>query len=168
MEKLAAYKLDLDLEIWEMQHKKQYEDEDSDEDEYVPMLKRQEQELSCDHDELKDCVVKLRAAIDDYEDEDHDLPETYFKVASRCTNETMNLIGMVCNNFQRAVKSNDLLLIMMTHRFYEIANPMVSIKCKREWLSEPEIGWKIMMEIKHRILPRIVRDLAYYELPLHS
>ena len=39
MEKLAAYKLDLDLEIWEMQHKKQYEDEDSDEDEYVPMLK---------------------------------------------------------------------------------------------------------------------------------
>ena len=168
MEKLAAYKLDLDLEIWEMQHKNEYEDETSDEDEYVPMLKRQEQELGCDPDELKDCVVRLRAAIDDYEDEDYDLTANYFKAASRCTNETMNLIGMVCNMFLRAVKSNDLSLIMMTHRFYEIANPLVTIKCKRELMSEPEIGWKIMMEIKHRILPRIVRDLAYYELPVHS
>ena len=149
-----------DEEINAMKREKYDENCDTSEDEDSEMDDDGEHNLPSKNGKLKENVLKLRKAIMGYECEKKS--SDYFKDSSKCSNDTVRVLGFFCNMFLNAVENNGDTLrdVVMRSTLNKMRDSEVSIQQKREMLMDQQVGDAIMMTLKNELMPILIEDLV--------
>ena len=160
MEQLAIDMTYFDEEIDAMKRKKYDENSDTSEDDDSEMGDDGEHNLPSKDGKFKESVLKLRKALRCYELEKKS--SDYFRDSSKCSNDTMRVLGFFCNMFLNGVEKNGDTVRdeVMRTALNKMRDREVSIQRKREMLTDQQVGDGIMMRLKNELMPILIEDLV--------